>query len=167
MDRQRRIPVSPASNVSGFGARSRQLELRGLDDPLGAPLRSAFVQEARVIRARCRAAFGALALLALVAHLALPLAHRITNLEPAQAAHGHHGVAFENAAPAGHSPLECILCDALVHGRQPFRAPSAILALASPAAPPLAFAPQPVAAPRAGERGLRPARAPPVRSVSA
>lgn len=122
---------------------------------------------ARVIRARRRAAFGALALLALVAHLALPLAHRLSSLEPSPATPERHGVAFENAAPVGHSPLECILCDALAHGRQPFRGPSAILALASPAGAQLVFAPPYVAAPRSGERGLHPARAPPVRSVSA
>jgi hypothetical protein len=120
-----------------------------------------------VIRARRRAAFGAVALLALVAHLALPFLHRLASFEPAPAVPERHGVAFENEAPAGHSALECILCDALAHGRQSLRAPSATLALASPAGAQLAFAPQPVAAPRACQRGLRPARAPPVRSVSA
>jgi hypothetical protein len=120
-----------------------------------------------VLRARRRAAFGAVALLALAAHLALPLVHRLSSLEPAPAARAHHGVAFEDAAAAGHSPLECILCDALAHGRQPFRAPSATLALASPPRAQLAAAPQAVSAPLAGERGAHLARAPPVRSVSA
>jgi hypothetical protein len=125
------------------------------------------VRQAGDLRARRRAAFGAVALLALASHLALPLAHRLLNLEPAPAAPAHHGVALENAAAAGHSPLECVLCDALAHGRQSFRAPCATLAIASPAAAQLAVVPQPVAAPLTGERGVHPPRAPPLRPVSA